>query len=409
MNLKIAFLIALFLYFLPVNTGSGIQQIKSDEDKPNLTDTGRKIENTISLYTTGSGYENLKTATGIRTFLKAAILIINGDTLEPEGIETRGHTTLYLRRKSFSFKLKSQALFCHGERTESLKKFFALSLTMDRNYCNNRLAFEMMEASQLFDLFYSFCELRINDQSEGIYMIIERPEDWAMKKKDSPLFIRRGYDHAIDKIEADKKTGKDEIKKYRNSFRQIYSSLNKYEGEELYKVLSGYLDMETYMRWLAFNFLVRNSDYTDEVYFYIDRGVNKFRIIPWDYDDLFAPAPHEGNIENKKVLGGKLIFSAEDMLDKKIASDAFLYNLYLIQFREVLTQLSPGVLIKVFENTYAELYPYYAENEIISMSEFDVHRHTDLIGLKNGMLLLYEDITGRRDLYLNLPESKPLE
>ena len=164
-------------------------------------------------------------------------------------------------------------------------------------------------------------------------MIIERPEDWALKKKDSPLFIRRGFDHSIDKIESDRKSGKDEVKKYRNSFRLIYSSLSKYKGEELYKTLSGFLDMDTYMKWLAFNFLVRNSDYTDEVYFYIDPGVNKFNIIPWDYDDLFAIAPHEGNIVNKEILEGKLIFSAEDMLDKKIASDAYLYKEYLIQLR----------------------------------------------------------------------------
>src|SRR4030042_741649 len=89
---------------------------------------------------------------------------INGDTLDPKEIKTRGQSTLYYRRKSYSFTLKSEASFRHGEKTESLKKFFVLSLSMDRNYCNNILAFEMMKASRLFDLFFSFCELRINDR-----------------------------------------------------------------------------------------------------------------------------------------------------------------------------------------------------------------------------------------------------
>ena len=35
-------------------------------------------------------------------------------------------------------------------------------------------------------------------------MVIERPEDWAMKKKNSPLIIRRGYNHTIDKMEYSK-------------------------------------------------------------------------------------------------------------------------------------------------------------------------------------------------------------
>ena len=60
----------------------------------------------------------------------------------------------------------------------------------------------MMEKIGIFDLFYTFCELRLNGRSEGIFMVIERPEDWAIEKKNSPLIIRRGYDHKIDKIKS---------------------------------------------------------------------------------------------------------------------------------------------------------------------------------------------------------------
>jgi spore coat protein H len=155
------------------------------------------------------------------------------------------------------------------------------------------------------------------------------------------------------------------------------------------------------MKWLAFNFFVRNGDYTDEVYFYIDRDIDKLNIIPWDYDDLFAKAPHEGNIESRKVLGDKFIFSAEDMLDKKIATDPYLYKMYLIQFREVLNLLSPDVIKRTFENTYAELYPYYSNSEIISMSEYDIYKDANLEGLKSALLTLYNRLRISRDLYLN--------
>jgi spore coat protein H len=399
MNLK--FFLSIIVLPALFNAGFSNLPVRSNDEDLNLTDSGRKIENTINLFTSRSNYEDIKTSVGVKTNVKAEVLIINGDTLEPEGIITRGQTTLYLRRKSLSFKLNSKASFRHGERTESLKKFFALSITMDRNYCNNRLAFEMMETCRIFDLFYSFCELRINGQSEGIYMVIERPEDWAMRKKNSPLFMRRGYEHNIDKIETDKKIGKDEARKYISYFRQIYSSLNKYEGEELYKTLSNWLDLDAYMKWLAFNFFVRNGDYTDEVYFYIDRDINKLSIIPWDYDDLFASAPHEGNIVNKKILGDKFIFSAEDMLDKKIAADPYMYKMYLIQFREVLHELSPAVLKRIFESTYAELYPYYSNSEIMSMSGYDIYKDANLPRLKSDMLALYDNLRITRDLYLN--------
>jgi len=365
------------------------QPVQSIDDELNLTDLGRKIENSVSFNTTNSNYKNIKDTTGQKISVKATTLIINGDTLDPEEINTRGQSTLYFIRKSYSFSLKSEASFRHGERTESLKKFFVLSLSMDKNYCSNRLAFEMMEASQFFDLFYSFCELRINGQSEGICMVIERPEDWAMKKKDSPLLIRRGYNNTIDKIKTGKKTERGEAKKYRSYFRQIYRSLNKYEGEELYKTLSNWLDMDVYMKWLAFNFFVRNGDYTDEVYFFVDPGTMKFSIIPWDYDDLFSATPHEGNVESRKLLGDKLFFSTEDLLDKKIVTDPYLYKIYLIQFGELMNQLSTEVLKRVFENTYADLYPYYSNNEIISKSGYDLYKDANLINLKSDMSTLY--------------------
>jgi spore coat protein H len=407
LNLNLKFFISVILFSSLISPDSNSQQIQKDDYKLSFTYPGKKIENTISFYTSKSGYETIEATTGkkiknIETFL----LIINEDTLYPEKISTRGQTTLYYRRKSFSFDLKSKALFRHGERTEPLKKFFALSLSMDRNYCNNRLAFEMMETTNLFSLFYSFCELRINGQSEGIYMVIERPDDWAMKKKDSPLLIRRGYNHNIDKIVTEKSIEKSETKKYCTNYNLIYKCLIKYDGEELYETLSNWLDINSYMKWLAFNFFVRNGDYTDEVYFYFDPGINKFNILPWDYDDLFHPAPHEGNIENKKLLTDKLIFSAEDQLDKKIAADPYLHKIYLNQLGVMLDQLSPEVLRKVFENTYTELYPYYSTNEIINMSDYDAYKNANITKLQNDLSLLYQQLRISRDYYLDLLKSR---
>jgi len=384
------------------------KHIQTNDYELNLVDSGRKIENTIRLYTSESNYNAIKANTGRKIEVKTSAMIINEDTVVVDKISTRGQTTLHYRRKSFSLDLKTKALFRHGERTESFKKFFALSLSMDRNYSNNRLAFEMMENSKLFNLFYSYCELIINDQNEGIYMIVERPEDWAMKKEDSPLLIRRGYNHEIDKIIKGKEINKSQIKEYCSFYNQIYKCLYKYEGEELYKSLSSWLDVELYMKWLAFNFFIRNGDYTDEVYFYFDPVISKFKIIPWDYDDLFHIAPHEGNIETGRQIEDKLIFSAEDILDEKIAEDPYLYKVYLIQFSEVLNQLSPAVMKKVFENTYAELYPYYTNEAIINMSVYDAHKNVNIERLQNDLFAMYSQLTISREILLNNLNKKLL-
>ena len=404
LNLRISFSV-LLVSFLPVSN-SQCQLIQTDNEKLNLSDSGKKIENTIWLQTSESEYENIKSITGNKINLKTTAVIINGDTLAPERINTRGQSTLNFRRKSYNFNLKSSAKFRHGLKTYSSKRFDVISLSMDKYYINNRLAFEMMETCELFDLFYSYCELRINGHSEGISMVIERPEDWALKKKSSPLLIRRGYNHHTDKIVTGKKNGKEEVDTYSNYYEQIYGALNKNEGEELYKTLSNWIDLDIYMKWLAFNFIVRNGDYTDEVFFYIDPVIKKFSIIPWDYDDLFFIAPHEGNAERKKLPLEKLIFSVEDQMDKKIVTDTYLYENYLNKLKEVLNQLSPSVLKRAFECTFAELYPYYSNNEIISMSVYDVYRDANLERLKSDMVSLYAYLINSRTFYLNYMEEK---
>lgn len=392
--------------FLPVLGFSLLFQAASGqsqqviEDSLYLSGSGSKIENYISFSTSGANYENIKATTGQKIPVKATSLVINGDTLNPEEIRTRGQTTLYYRRKSYSFGLTTEASFRHGGIKKKMDKFYLLSLSMDKNYCCNRLAFEMMEKAGIFGLFYAFCELRINGQSEGVCMIIERPEDWALKKKDSPLVLRRGYNSSIDKIKTGRKTEKEQINIYRGYFRQIYRAVYKFQGEELYNALSGLLDVDGYMKWLAFNFFVRNGDYTDEVYFYIDPDTKKYAIIPWDYDDLFKANPHEGNVESRKSIGDKLFFSTEDILDRKIVEDAYLYNKYLDQFRELMNSLSSDVLRKDFEATYFELYPYYSTPEIISKSEYDLYKGADLPGLKSDMISLFNQLLIYRNIYL---------
>lgn len=266
MSKSLIYLLLLFLF-------QGLHQTRSysqsfPAENLNLSDSERSIENTIIMDMSDSQYDALRATTGGKIDIRTRFVIINGDTIKPEKISTRGQTTLMFKRKSLSFKLKSEAVIRHGNKTDSLKKFSLLNLSMDKYYCRNRLAFEMMEEIGIFDLFYSFCDLKINGKSEGVFIIIERPEDWAIKKKNSPLVLRRGYNHKIEDTKSGKKSDRDIIKKYMKYYRQIYKDLNEFEGEELYTALSDYIDMDSYLKWLAFNFVVHNGDYSDEVFLY---------------------------------------------------------------------------------------------------------------------------------------------
>jgi spore coat protein H len=359
------------------------------------------IENRIEIFPSKNLKRKIELTSGKKFSIGRPLTIVNGDTMEVEKINIRGKTTLYLRRKSFTVSLEQKAILNYGENQEKFKKFYAISLSMDKNYIRNRLAFGMLREIGLFDLFFSFSEFRINNQSEGIYLLMERPQDWALKKMDSPLIIRRGYEHKMDKIRSGKNTDKHRRSAYIHQFREMYKILKKYDGELLYEKLSGYIDLEQYMEWLAFNFLVRNGDYTDEVYFYIDPVENRFKIIPWDYDDIFASQPHEGKMVSGIDLEKKLIFSGEDMLDHKIVLDPFLYNKYLLQFYELTNQLTPVRIKHVFEQTYQELYPYFNNKDIISMSMYDTYGNVSLESLESDLRRLFNGIIHIRFTSMN--------
>ncbi len=398
MSKSLIYLLLLFLYQGLHHTRSYSQSFPAEN--LNLKDLGKTIENKIIMEMSDSEYDALRATTGEKIDLKTVLLTINEDTIKAEEISTRGQTTLMFRRKSLGFKLKSEAVIRRGNKTDSFKKFSLLNLAMDQYYCRNRVAFGMMEEIGIFNLFHSYCDLRIKGKSEGVFMIIERPEDWAIRKEGSPLVLRRGYNHQIEKTKSGKKSDRDDVKMYLKQYRQIYKDINKFEGEELYKALSECIDLDGYMKWLAFNFIVHNGDYADEVFFYIDPEIKKYKIIPWDYDDIFASAPHEGSLQRNKAIGDKLIFSSEDDLDKKIASDSYLYTVYLTTFKEVLEKLSPELLKQVFENTFAELYPFYSNKDIIRNSEFDVYKEATIDNLKSYLVTIYLQESGLREHYL---------
>jgi len=116
LNLKLILSISLFSTILISNSNS--QTTQKFDDTLVFIESERKIENSISFNTAYTNYEKIQAITGEKISVTATMLIINRDTLVPEAISTRGQSSLSFRRKSFTFDLKSNASFRHGDRTE---------------------------------------------------------------------------------------------------------------------------------------------------------------------------------------------------------------------------------------------------------------------------------------------------
>ena len=78
-------------------------------------------------------------------------------------------------------------------------------------------------------------------------------------------------------------------------------------------------------------------------------------------------------------------------------------------FKEVLDKLSPELLKNVIENSYAELYPFYSDEEIISNSKFDYYKDASLENLREYMLSIYLTLSASRDYYLEYFKTKIID
>ena len=321
----------------------------------------------------------------------------NGIALNPKSCKIRGRTSLYFKRKSFSISLVDPVI--RGE--SKIKKIALNSLAMDRNYYRNRLSFLLMERIDIFHLQNDFAELRINGNSAGLYLAIQKPEDY-IRSLGSTLLVRREYEERYITEYSDGENTKGQVKRLRN----IPKLAKEFEDHQLYDSLNAVVHMDHYFRWLAFNYLIKNGDYTDELFLYLLEDEDRFDIIPWDYDDIFKSQPHDGLESRNKVLDHRLLFSGEAYLDIVVDSDNFLYLKFLHSFQQVLEILNPEVIKDAFEVVYMELYPYYSDQQLISKSESDQYGLTSLSDLKADLHEKYKAILVRRERIESIIESE---
>lgn len=331
-------------------------------------------------------------------------LRFNDRQVDLKKVRLRGVTTLQFRRKSYSVFLDNPMVIegRDGYGIKSLSSFKLISLSMDYTYINNRLAFGILEQNGLMPLFYKYVELVINGDTQGVYLLVEDPEQFFMEQG-SEYILRRGYHNGISDSEYEPNLHSMAREMYENRFREIYTQLPQLSGDELYEALSQRIDMEQYFRKMGIDYLLQNGDYTDEVYFYstLEQNVIRFRIIPWDYDDIFSTYPHEvgrawgpGKIYGERIydshqdvfdeIGDKMIFSIEDDLDYTIGTDTILFTYYNSTLAKLIQSMDVEDIGALFEQVEHELTPFYKKEAIILQSQYDLNP-TSLVLWQNNM------------------------
>lgn len=306
--------------------------------------------------------------------------------------EIRGESTLNYRRKSFSVNLDDNiVLFVEPEnRAREFEEFKLISLVHDYTYIENCIAIGLFHEIALWPTYSIYIEVKLNNNTQGLYLFIEDPVEHYLYQQNADFVLRRNYNHWVESYYINEIQAENTSQYYLDRFNSIYSCIAEYEGQTLYDTLMNVLDLPQYFTKIAIDLLLKNGDYTDEIYFYSKHTGDKdiFGIHPWDYDDLFAELPHEigrnwgvGTVFGTRVynsmddviadVGLKLLFSIEDDLDYKIAVDDYLYQQYLVVLEEVMTIIDDSVIEAIIQSTKDQLQPFYNNDAIVAQSQYD--------------------------------------
>ena len=276
-----------------------------------------------------------------------------------------------------------------GSGLKELTRFKLIAMAMDYTYIEERIGFGLLEQQDLMPLFYRFVELKLNGSTQGVYLLVEDPEQYYLEHG-SEYILRRGYYHSIEDSDYTPSFHYIPRESYDSAFLEIYSDLTLLHGEELYNALDQRLNLDQYFRKIGIDYLLQNGDYSDEIYLYalISQDEIRFNIIPWDYDDLFRSNPHEvgltwgvGKLFGDRYyptrqaildeIGQAMIFSIEDDLDYIIATDTFLYARYESTLAHMIEGINPEDIDALFDLVKIELTPFYNNADVISQSRYD--------------------------------------
>jgi len=352
----------------------------------------------IKIYISKSQFSNLKQQHSAKTILAAPSMLINGDSAQVKEIHDRGNNSMKFERKSLSVDLDKHVTLKLDSGKIKLKKFNLISLSMDKNFWHNRWANLLLNSENLFPLFNTYCKLWINDVPQGIYLLIEKPVHYRSEIK-SPYMLRRGLNHKISD-EYFEKENATEAKEYRKKYLSIYAILKEKDLSSRVTELSKVIDLTMYYRWMAFNYLVMNGDYSDEVYLYINPDTKLYEVLPWDFDDILKPAPHEGWAARNKSLQDKKVYSLEETLDRSIAANGDLYSRYETELKNLVIRNDSSKMSQISKQVIEELNALSQDKEIAASSLFLDTQPFDFEAAKNDIILAMDLLLKRRNWIL---------
>jgi hypothetical protein len=274
--------------------------------------------------------------------LEVAVRLARGEEPIPATMHLRGQSSLECQRRSFTVKLSGPArpLF----PGVASREFYLLAMCDDPHYVHQYTALQLLAGLDLYPLAFRYVRLVLGGAPQGVYLMVDKARE-AFQRQNARVRIvmRRDYGEeqaADDRFEIKYAADADEASA---SWSQVASAIADADGDALVAALQTHLDLDKYLRWIAFNSATLNGDYLDEVWFVGTEGAGAdgsaqtwFDIAAWDLEDTFSGCHFAGEMAWEDPH--RLVYCAESALDHRIFADPAVYDRYVDRLEELLAR-----------------------------------------------------------------------
>lgn len=278
-------------------------------------------------------------------------------------IHFRGSTSIKCDRKSIAVNLDggdNRRLMPGGTGD----KMTLLSMCMDDGYVQTAWVDRVLGRLGLYPVGLRYVRLTVAGKNHGVYLLSQNVKDFAAEQETAlTMLLRRGNEQGGKPAEVDL-PDPDADPQGAAAALAVYDELRALaKGQDADARVRERFALDDYLRWMAWNTLVRNGDYVDEVFLLgsVEAGATYFQFIPWDPDDVFSDCHGAGAYAVEEPSG--LLYCAEADLDHAIVEDPAIHARYVKAMRLVLEQASDELLAATMAQVRAELWQVLADDE----------------------------------------------
>ena len=296
----------------------------------------------------------------------------------------RGQTSLDCARKSYNVNLKGD----HGRHIlpgSATDEFYLLSMCKDDRYFQQYVANILAGSLGLFPLKFGFVELFIEGETEGVYLLLEKTKE-ALLEDNSRVHavIRRRFDPGGKPAEVKYPSEGTIGGPAGSAYLALPEAASDLAGEALLTKMNRRMDFDQFLRILAFQTLMGNGDYVDEMIFYSTEAVRDgekrewYQTMAWDMDDLFSACHHGGKHAMDDPFD--ILFCAEGNIEKAVMTDPVVYARFIELLEAMMTeQVTLAELDAALEQTAAELLPLFDDPEVCQSMVVLVQKNPDAV------------------------------